>query len=74
MRVTGAVVAIAIDTLNVHDIKLARRVYEFLAPGDVLVGDRAFCSYADFVFIQNRGADAVFRKHQGRENTLEATC
>lgn len=57
--VTGAVVAVAIDTLNVHDIKFARRLCEFLAPGDVLVGDRAFCSYADFVFIQNRGADAV---------------
>ena len=67
--VTGAAVAIVIDTLNVHDVKLARKVYEFLAPGDVLVGDRAFCSYADFVFIQNRGADVVFRKHQGRENT-----
>jgi hypothetical protein len=57
--VTGAAVALAIDTLNVHDIKFARRLYEFLAPGDVLVGDRAFCSYADFVFIQNRGADVV---------------
>ncbi len=61
--VTGAAVALAIDTLNVHDLKLARRLYESLDPGDVLVGDRAYCSYVDFIFIQNHQADAVFRKH-----------
>jgi hypothetical protein len=53
--------------LNTHDVKLARRLYEFLSPGDVLLGDRAFCSYADLVFIKNCQADAVFRKHQARK-------
>ena len=67
--VTGAAVAVVIDILNVHDLKLARKLYEFLKPSDILVGDRAFCSYVDFIFIKNRQADAVFRKHQGRDNS-----
>lgn len=50
---TGAAVALVIDVLNTHDVKLARGLYKFLYPGDVLLGDRAFCSYADLVFIQN---------------------
>jgi IS4 transposase len=49
---------------------LARRLYEFIHPNDVLLGDRAFCSYADLVFVKKRQADAVFRKHQGRKQEL----
>ena len=67
---TGVAIALAIDVLNTHDIKLARRVYEFLKPDDVLLGDRAFCSYADLVFVKKCQADAVFRKHQGRKQEL----
>ncbi len=67
---TGAAVGLVIDVLNTHDVKLARRLYQFLAPGDVLLGDRAFCSYADVVFVQNHSCDTVFRKHQGRKNQM----
>lgn len=67
---TGAAIAIVIDVLNTHDIKLARRLYEFLNPNDVLLGDRAFCSYADLFFVKNRQADVVFRKHQARFQEL----
>ncbi len=67
---TGGAIALVIDVLNTHDVKLARRLYEFLNPGDVLLGDRAFCSYADLVFRQNYQADAVFRKHQGRKQEM----
>ena len=37
----GVAVALAIDVLNTHDIKLAQKLYQFLDQGDVLVGDRA---------------------------------
>lgn len=67
---TGAAVAVTVDALNTHDIKLARRMYEDLNIGDVLLGDRAFCSYGDFVFIQDRYCDALFRKHQSRDNSM----
>jgi|GEM_PF-1558752 len=67
---TGAAIAVVIDVLKTHDIKLARPLYDFLNPRDVLLGDRAFCSYADVVFVKNRQADVVFRKHQARFQEL----
>jgi hypothetical protein len=51
---TGAAVALVFDVLNTHDVKFARRLYEFIHPNDVLLGDRAFCSYADLVFVKER--------------------
>ncbi|MFB2769103.1 IS4 family transposase [Pelatocladus sp. BLCC-F211] len=50
---TGAAVALVIDVFNTHDLKLARKLYKFLNKGDVLLGDRAFCAYADLVLIKN---------------------
>jgi len=67
---TGAAIAIAFDVLNTHDIQLARNLYQFLNPLDVLLGDRAFCTYADLVSIKNLDCDAVFRKHQSRKISL----
>lgn len=46
--------ALIIDVSNTHDVKLARQLYQFLNPGGVLLGDRAFYSYADFVFGHTR--------------------
>ncbi|MEH1918800.1 IS4 family transposase [Nostoc sp.] len=69
--VTGAAVALCIDVLNTHDIKLARRLYGFLKPNDVLLGDRAFCAYADMVTITKLDCDAIFRKHQSRTTTMQ---
>jgi hypothetical protein len=67
---TGAAIALAIDVLNTHDLKLARQIYKELNPSDVLLGDRAFCAYADLVFIKNISCDAVFRKHQARKTSM----
>ena len=68
--VTGAAVALCIDVLNTHDIKLVRNLYSFLKPNDVLIGDRAFCAYADMFTIKKLDCDAVFRKHQSRTTTM----
>lgn len=68
---TGAAMALAIDVLNINDIKLARRLYQFLKPLDVLLGDSAFCSYADFFWICHQGCDAVVRKHNARCQKLK---
>ncbi len=67
---TGAAVALCIDVLNTHDIKLARQLYQFLNHGDILLGDRAFCAYADIVAIKKINCDAVFRKHQARTTSM----
>ncbi|MDJ0696272.1 IS4 family transposase [Mastigocoleus sp. MO_188.B34] len=67
---TGAAVALFIDVLNTHDIQLARKLYQFLNPLDILLGDRAFCAYADLVAIKKLDCDAVFRKHQARKTSM----
>ena len=67
---TGASVALCIDVLNTHDIKLARQLYQFLNPLDILLGDRAFCAYADLVALLKLDCDAVFRKHQSRTTSI----
>ncbi|WP_199345086.1 MULTISPECIES: transposase [Nostoc] len=67
---TGAEEALCIDILNTHDIKLARKLYQFLNPLDILLGDRAFYAYADLVSIKNRNCDTVFSKHQARKSTM----
>jgi len=68
---TGAAVALVINIKNTHDIKLARQLYQFLNPGDLLLGDCAFCSYADMFFIQKRSCDAVFRLSPTRKHEIE---
>lgn len=67
---TGAAIALCIDVLNTHDIKIARKLYSFLKPNDVLLGDRAFCAYVDIFSITKLGCDAVFRKHSSRRTTM----
>jgi hypothetical protein len=63
---SGSVVGIVIDIFKTHDIKLARKLTDYLDPGDILLGDRAFCSYIDIYLWQKKGIDAVMRLHQGR--------
>jgi Transposase DDE domain/Insertion element 4 transposase N-terminal len=64
--ITGAVTQVVIDKLNTNDIIFARALYSFLKPLDVLLGDAAFCSYADFFWIIQKGCDAVVRKNNAR--------
>ena len=68
---TGAAIALAVEVLNTHDLQLARKLYKFLNQGDVILGDRAFCAYADLIMIQNQGCDALFRKHQARKTSMQ---
>jgi hypothetical protein len=48
------------------EISLLRRVWDDLGAGDVLLGDRIFCSYFEIALLAGRGIDVVFRKHQSR--------
>lgn len=41
-----------------------------LAAGDLVVADRAYCSYCLLALLQQRGVDAVFREHQSRKTDL----
>jgi len=46
---------------------LFRRMLGALEAGDVVVGDRCFCSYFMLAELSRRGVDGVFRMHQRRK-------
>jgi hypothetical protein len=50
--------------LRTHDMAQAAVTHDALRPKDVLVGDRAFCSYAHLALLRKRGCHGVFRAHQ----------
>jgi hypothetical protein len=50
--------------LRTHDLAHAACVHQSLKRGDVLVGDRAFCSYAHLALCRQRGLHGLFRAHQ----------
>jgi hypothetical protein len=51
-----------------HDVRGGIDLHPMLRAGDILVGDRAFCSFAHFALLQARGAFACMRLHQGRKD------
>jgi Transposase DDE domain len=65
---------------------LFRGLHGSLEPGDVVLGDRLYCSYFDLALLKGRGVDGVFRLHQrrpcdfgrgrrlGREDQVETWC
>jgi hypothetical protein len=52
--------------LRTHDLAHAAATHPEMRPGDVLVGDRAFGSFAHLALCRGRGLHAVFRLHQRR--------
>jgi hypothetical protein len=63
---SGALLQTVIARCNAQDALLGRLLWKFLEAGDVLLADRAFCSYQDLHEILQRGSDAVLRNHQAR--------
>lgn len=64
---SGALEHHATGTLHVHESMLYRSLWESLEPGDVILGDRGFCSYASMARLSQRGIDSVMRLHQARK-------
>lgn len=54
-----------------HDSAIAPRLLKHVRDGDVLLADRAFCSYEYFARLLARGAHAVMRLHQQRHAVLD---
>lgn len=61
---TGMLLDVLAAPLRSHEMARVGRVTPELGPGDVLVGDRGFCSFAHLARLAGRGAHAVFRIHQ----------
>lgn len=60
---SGLIVRVLFFPLYTHDLRGTPGLHPLLGKGDLLVGDRAFCSYAHFALLSARQALAVFRLH-----------
>jgi hypothetical protein len=61
---TGLLQKVLTAPLRTHDLADAWRMHAELQPGDVLLADRGFCSFAHLVQLQQAGFHGVFRMHQ----------
>ena len=61
---TGMITKILTAPLRTHDLAKTAELHPELQAGDVLVGDRAFCSFAHFALLLRRGVQGVLRIHQ----------
>ena len=48
------------------ELSLLRQIWSQLTAGDVLLGDRLYCSYFELALLKQRGVDSVTRRHQSR--------
>lgn len=67
---TGALVDVVIGDVKAHDLPLFRRLWHHFQRGDVVVNDRAYCTYVDFARLRERGVFCVSRLHQRRKVKL----
>ena len=63
---TGMLVELLSFPLFTHEMSKASLLHPLLAAGDLLVGDRGFCSFAHLALLRLRGALGLFRMHQAR--------
>jgi hypothetical protein len=61
---TGMLLRSTTAPLQTHDMSQVGPISDGLEPGDVVLGDRGFCSYAHLAMLLRRGLHAVFRVHQ----------
>lgn len=61
---TGFLLRVCAAPMRTHDMSQVERVHGEMQPGDVLVGDRGFCSYAHLALLFQAGIYGLFRTHQ----------
>lgn len=57
---TGALLSHRVGHRKQHELPLLRAQWDAFEPGDILLGDKGFCSYYDVWQLQQRGVDSVF--------------
>ncbi len=53
--------------LKRHESRILKKFIDFLRPGDVVLTDRGFSSYANLALLFEQGVDAVMRVHQAKQ-------
>jgi hypothetical protein len=61
---TGMLLEVVTGPLCTHDMSGVAQLHPQLRKGDVLLGDRGFCSFAHLALLLARGAHGIFRMHQ----------
>jgi Transposase DDE domain len=61
---TGMLLRVEPAPLRSHEMARSAVATSGLHPGDIVLGDRGFCSYAHLAILLDRGQHAVFRAHQ----------
>ncbi len=61
---TGMLLRSRTAPLRTHEMSQVGPISDGLEPGDIVLGDRGFCSYAHLAILLQRGLHAVFRVHQ----------
>ncbi len=64
---TGCIVRMITTPLYASDSAGVMKLARFVRSGDIVLGDRAFCTYVHLSLLQLRGALACFRLHQRRK-------
>jgi len=68
---SGAILQPLICSLYVHEASRVWGLHPLLRGGDLLVGDRAFCSYVHLVMLQARNVLALFSVHQRQKISFQ---
>jgi hypothetical protein len=61
---TGVLLKVMVMPLRSHEMASVGGIHPALKSGDVLIGDRGFCSFAHLAILARDGVQAVFRMHQ----------
>lgn len=61
---TGVLLKVMVAPLRSHEMSSVDQIHPALALGDVMVGDRGFCSFAHLAMLTKSGIYAVVRAHQ----------
>jgi hypothetical protein len=61
---TGMLLRVLAAPLRTHDMAQASQLHAELEPGDIVLADRGFCSYAHLALLMQSKMHAVFRLHQ----------
>ena len=56
---------------SAHDAPIYRKLLHCFNPGDIICGDRAFCTYEMICDLSQRGVFSLMRLHQARHRSLD---
>ncbi len=61
----------AVGPQSAHDAPVAHKLFGTFSAGDLVCGDRAFCSYENIAGIRKTEAHCLMRLHQARHRALD---